>query len=438
MHEMVFFDTEAGTPQGGVISPLLANIALNNIDKELGIVYSKEAKLSKDGLPLYAIKRNYNKKNFRTLIRFADDFVVICDTKKIAQETAEELKPILKKRGLTLSKVKTKVTHASEGFDFVGFHIKVVKSLIKASHIIQPFVHYPDGEIGVVDRKALTTIITPSEKSFKKMKEKLKELFAKHYNNLDLLVLKANQSIRGYCNSKNIWSVSTTFSKLDFYLYKLQSGYGLKKHRNKGWKWIKKTYFHQFTHYNVKTGWAFISPRNSRVMYKFRWFMGRNRQISSFSYSPIPMNYCTDDKQIQTFLKERTEYLLKFKGLDFFSKRDQRLSSSQDHICPICEDSLFNDERLHRHHILPKKIGGGNELQNLVLLHQVCHSSIHGREHHKWQEYLLDFRAKHPIISVGKLKKQDTSVFSFLQPWSEGEEFDSIAFDTNGDRNFGP
>lgn len=108
MEDGAFYQSEAGTPQGGIISPLLANIALHGMEKALDIKYNKQGA---------SIGR-------RIIVRYADDFVVFCETKEDALKSAEILTEWLKERGLTLSKEKTRIVHLSEGFNFLGFNVR--------------------------------------------------------------------------------------------------------------------------------------------------------------------------------------------------------------------------------------------------------------------------------------------------------------------------
>jgi RNA-directed DNA polymerase len=103
-----FHRTEFGTPQGGIISPLLANIALNGLEKHLGVKYNKKG----------------NSIGKRILVRYADDFVILCESEDDALKAKETTAEWLGLRGLELSKEKTNIVHVSEGFDFLGFNIR--------------------------------------------------------------------------------------------------------------------------------------------------------------------------------------------------------------------------------------------------------------------------------------------------------------------------
>src|SRR6266699_846636 len=103
-----FHATEQGTPQGGVASPLLANIALHGMEEALGVTYDYRGQLI----------------GKRAVVRYADDFVCFCETREDAEQVQKILVEWLKERGLTLSEDKTRIVHLTEGFDFLGFNIR--------------------------------------------------------------------------------------------------------------------------------------------------------------------------------------------------------------------------------------------------------------------------------------------------------------------------
>jgi RNA-directed DNA polymerase len=104
-------ETDAGTPQGGVISPLLCNVALNGIEKHI-----------KRANPLIkGISSGVN------VIRYADDMIITGKSKEIAIKNQKLLREFLKERGLELNENKTLITHIKTGFDFLGFNIRRMK-----------------------------------------------------------------------------------------------------------------------------------------------------------------------------------------------------------------------------------------------------------------------------------------------------------------------
>src|SRR6266849_1520447 len=108
VEQEVFHATEQGTPQGGVVSPLLANIALHGMEEAIGVKYDYRGELI----------------GKRAVVRYADDFVCFCETREDAERVQGILTEWLKERGLTLSEEKTRIVHLTAGFDFLGFNIR--------------------------------------------------------------------------------------------------------------------------------------------------------------------------------------------------------------------------------------------------------------------------------------------------------------------------
>jgi RNA-directed DNA polymerase len=108
MEELNYMSTEEGTPQGGIISPTLCNIALNGIEEKI-----KQANPSIKGISAGV-----------HVIRYADDMIITGKTQEMAIKNKELLSTFLKERGLELNETKTLITHIKDGFDFLGFNIK--------------------------------------------------------------------------------------------------------------------------------------------------------------------------------------------------------------------------------------------------------------------------------------------------------------------------
>jgi RNA-directed DNA polymerase len=143
--ERQLFPTDAGTPQGGIISPILANITLDGIEKLLADKYHKKSKSGRTN-SYHAAKYKVN------FVRYADDFIVTAKTEEIAKEVKELIKDFLKERGLELSGEKTLITHIDNGFDFLGWNFRKY-----------------DGKL----------LVKPSKKSIDKFTEKISETIKK-------------------------------------------------------------------------------------------------------------------------------------------------------------------------------------------------------------------------------------------------------------------
>jgi RNA-directed DNA polymerase len=153
-----FHPTLAGTPQGGVISPLLANIAVHGMETALGI-----SRYAQGGI----------KRGSRVLVRYADDFVVFCASQAEAEQTQVDLQGFLSLRGLKLSEEKTRIRHLSEGFDFLGFNVR----------------HYPCSNT----RTGWKLLIKPAKSSVAAFRENLRQTFRQlHGHNARSLIRLLN------------------------------------------------------------------------------------------------------------------------------------------------------------------------------------------------------------------------------------------------------
>lgn len=182
-------ETLTGTPQGGIVSPLLANIYLHQLDRYMESKYlhiSKRERLA---------RRKQGKGNF-LYVRYADDFIVLCNGSKAeAQAMKEELGGLLSHMGLTLSETKTKITHITEGFDFLGYRIKRHRG---TSGKMVPKVCIPDSAI-------------------KRCRGKIREILAPRTtsDSVNAKILALNRVTSGWCQHYRITQSPTkTFGKL--------------------------------------------------------------------------------------------------------------------------------------------------------------------------------------------------------------------------------
>jgi RNA-directed DNA polymerase len=379
--ENVFFTTETGTPQGSIISPLLSNIALHGMEKELGIRTDD---------------KGYVKHGDRSYIRYADDFVILCYTKKDADIAKKELEQILARRGLTLNE-KTKVCHITDGFDFLGFNIKVSpQDGYRSEDVI---IHKSNDNIYYDYQKTLL-LISPSEKSIEKYKKAIKEVFIKQKgHNAASLINNLNPIIRGWCNSKLAWHSNRTFHKLDNYVFDLLWRWMHRTHPNKSNQWLKSKYFKHKKEFGFNNRWVFhvkTKIKDSEVdleLLQMKWFKVQRHIMIRNIANPLDSAYDDYFKE----LHYRRDFL---KSVNILNRFDREIALDQDLKCPVCNQNLFNGEPLHKHHIIERAKGGSNTKSNLCFLHLPCHYSSH-RNYEKW---LPIFRSskKSLLASLGK------------------------------------
>ncbi|MEM9804619.1 MAG: group II intron reverse transcriptase/maturase [Cyanobacteria bacterium P01_D01_bin.56] len=328
-----WYPTTAGTPQGNCISPLLANIALHGMEDALGVRYESRGHLCSK----------------RGLVKYADDFVVMCETKADAEAAIEDLTPWLHERGLTFSPEKTKVVHLREGFDFLGFN----------------FRHYPTPGLTKTGWKLLTK---PSKKSIQSIKSKLKQQWLKLRGKPALeIVMALNPVIRGWANYFRTGVASRTFSRLEDWMFQRQRRYAQRRHPNKGPQWWYDKYWGRLN-LDRYDNWVFGDKDSGSHLVKFTWFPIERHVMVKSRASP-------DDPSLKEYWEKRSKMRVK----DLRPSR-QKLARRQDYKCPRCGESLFNGEILHLHHKIPRSKGGKDCFSNWLLLHDVCHKQCHASE----------------------------------------------------------
>jgi RNA-directed DNA polymerase len=189
-------ETLTGTPQGGILSPLLANIALSALDDHYTQQWHEQM-----GTDEQRRKRTRTGQGNWRLIRYADDFVLmVSGDRHHAEALREQVTAVLAPLGLRLAPEKTRTVHIDEGFDFLGFHIRRMRKRGTNKHYVYT---------------------TPSKKAIQKVKDKVK---AKTYRStrhqdLDKLILSVNRSLRGWANYFRYGVSKTVFSAVDYHAW---------------------------------------------------------------------------------------------------------------------------------------------------------------------------------------------------------------------------
>ncbi|NEQ84311.1 MAG: group II intron reverse transcriptase/maturase, partial [Moorea sp. SIO2I5] len=342
VHKDVFYNTEEGTPQGGIISPLLANIALHGLEEELGVRYKwRKSKRSKNG-------GEWNNVSSRTYIRFADDFVILTESEEDATNAKETAEKWLTKKGLTLSKEKTRINHLTTGFDFLGWTFRKYKTTNRKTGLI--------------------TLIKPSKKSIKKIKSKIREEFKRLKSaSQSEVIKKLNPIIRGWSNYHNGVVSKEIFSDIDNYVFWKLKRWGKRKHPNKSRKWVEEKYFGKFCP-GRDDKWVFGD--GEIYLNKFAWTPIERHILVAFKKSP-------DNPTLIEYWKKRGIKQSEKTAKSRLSSGRDKIANRQGYTCPVCQQNLGNYDNTHLHHIIPKHLGGLDKYNNLIYLHKDCHYSIH-------------------------------------------------------------
>ncbi|MGW0655478.1 group II intron reverse transcriptase/maturase [Streptomyces umbrinus] len=286
-----FAPTEEGTPQGGVVSPLLLNIALHGMEQAAGVRYRKlgtNAAESVEGSP--------------ALIRYADDLVALCHSHDEAQQVKAKLAEWLAPRGLAFNEDKTRIVHVDSGFDFLGFNVR----------------RY-DGKL----------LIKPSPAALRRIRERLRtEMRALRGSNVSAVLHKIDPIVRGWSAYYRTVVSSAAFTALDDYMWKLTYKWAKHGHQNKSRHWIANRYFGQFNK-SSKNRWVFGNRETGAHLRKFSWTKIVRHQMVPGTSSP-------DDPALAEYWAKRRRKE-KPLPLDAFGLR---LLTSQDGRCPLCRGFL--------------------------------------------------------------------------------------------------
>ena len=209
------FPTESGTPQGGIISPILANMVLDGIEELIKTHITRHSKMV-NGVVLYSQKIHFN------FVRYADDFVVIGNSPKRLKILQRDIARFLSSRGLELSKEKTHITHIRDGFDFLGFN----------------FRKHNNNKV----------IVTPTTNGIKSFKSKIKEIFKQYRSSsLELLIDKLNPVLRGWAYYYRFVNSKVIFGKLDQYIWYKSCNWVKRLHQRREIMKYCKMYFKPFS-----------------------------------------------------------------------------------------------------------------------------------------------------------------------------------------------
>ena len=219
-----FTPTDEGAPQGGVISPLIMNVALHGMEAAAGVRYhvtGTRAGKTRDGCPV--------------VVRYADDLIALCHSRDQAEQVKARLAEWLAPRGLVFNETKTQITHLKHGVDFLGFNIR----------------RYPNGKL----------LTKPSNEAVRRIRRRLSaEVRTLRGSNADAVIAKLNPIITGWAAYYRIGVSKRTFNALDAHLWKRVYKWARFTHANKPMHWVKARYFGVFHPTRADT-WVFGEPR---------------------------------------------------------------------------------------------------------------------------------------------------------------------------------
>jgi RNA-directed DNA polymerase len=343
MEGQLFRRTEIGTQQGGILSPLLANVYLHQFDRWWWTTYG-------------CLKRNERRQRRRRglghpiLIRYADDWLLLWNGSKAgAVQLKEEAQDFFERElKLDLSESKTKITHVNDGFDFLGFHIRRY--------------HGTHGKPVV--------LIRPSEKNVRKFKAKIKALTRRNtsYQPVWYKVLQLNQILRGWSAYYRHVNAKMTFRKLDWWVLNRIFRWARKKHGRPPWRVIRAKYRHRDPKGRINFV-CFLQDGSPIWLYRMS-----DRPIRRYWVNWQRPSYARGD--ITTTINDPEESLVEPVSYPAQEQDQVRLIALRrdKHTCQQCQAVRA---KLQVHHIAPKHEGGADDLDNLTTLCQRCHRGVH-------------------------------------------------------------
>ena len=287
--------TREGVPQGGVISPVIMNVALHGMEQAAGVRYWE------GGATLRAVPGT------PVLVRYADDLAVLCATRAQAEQVKERLSGWLEPRGLAFNEAKTRIVHLSQGFDFLGFSIR----------------RYPNGKL----------LTKPSKEAMRRIRERLSaEAIAMRGANADALIARLNPIITGWAAYYRIGVSKRAYGTLDAHLWRLAWKWAKFSHPNKPRRWITTRHFGMFNPAR-QDKWVLGSRETGFYLRKFAWTkIVRHRMVAGRA-SP-------DDPALTGYWQQRR-------------RRDRlpvdpatwHLLRRQRGRCPLCRGLLLHADR---------------------------------------------------------------------------------------------
>ena len=325
MENGILHDTDEGTPQGGIISPVLANLAPDGLETRLNESFPRQARIR--------------------FIRYADDLISTGITKEVSEDKVKPLiKEMIGETSLELSEEKTRITHISKGFDFLGQNIRKYNGKL---------------------------LIRPAGKNVKNFLQKTRDIVKKNPCAYPInLIRKLNPVIRGWANFHRHVVSRAIFQQVDFEITKAIWKWARRRHPHKSRDWVKKRYFR-----TTEQGrdWCFFGQKDGKQATLTRASDVRIRRHVKVKGQSNPSDPEWEE-YFENRLDKKTAETLRGRRKIF------RLWQEQKGICPVCRQKPAEQTDWHKHHIKWKVHGGKDINDNLVPLHPNCHRQVHSRK----------------------------------------------------------
>jgi RNA-directed DNA polymerase len=326
------YATTEGTPQGGIISPALANMTLDGLEQRLA--------------ERFAATRPLRTRNKVHLVRYADDFVITGTSAEVlAGEVKTVVQEFLRDRGLELSEEKTQVTPIEDGFDFLGQEVR---------------------------RQGGKLFLRPARKAVRNFLERIREeIRSSGHRTAGQLIQRLNPVIRGWTAYHRHACSSATFFHVDRAISRALWDWARRRHRQQSATWVGKRYF-PIVRGGAQAFRGEVPGREGRrrVVYLFRPI-----QMPIRRHVPLRGEANPYDPAWEEYFEARLQRRVCMTLLG--RARVAYLWRKQEGRCPVCRQPLSQERGWHMHHCEYLVYGGEDVLENLALLHPNCHRQVH-------------------------------------------------------------
>ena len=329
--------TEMGTPQGGIISPTLANITLNGL----------ETHLKRHIVALLGAKKALTARVH--VVRYADDFVVTGCSKELLETVVRPwIEAFLRERGLQLSEEKTRIVSIDEGFDFLGWNFRKFRK----------------------GRDGKELLITPSRKNAKAFYAKVRSIIQKSLSVPAVRLIKLlNPVLRGWAQYHKPMSATQAFSRMDHQIHWRLMRWGKRRHPRKSGKWVHAHYWRR-----VGDRLRFAADATTRSDEHTLLTLYALDETKIKRHTKVCGDYNPYDPDWELYGEQR---LAERMSQDVWAGPRLTLWMDQGGRCVLCDHLLDSTSEADDHHIVYRMHGGSNALANRVLLHPVCHRRVH-------------------------------------------------------------
>jgi RNA-directed DNA polymerase len=330
VEQHVLYPTDVGTPQGGIISPALANMTLAGLGRALREKFSATERLMRNSQV--------------NLVLYADDFIITGRTKELL---ADEVKPLvesfLQERGLELSQTKTRITHIRDGFDFLGQNIRKYQGKL---------------------------LIKPSTRSVQALVAKVREVVKGSLHlSAGLLVQRLNPIIKGWANYHQHVVSKKTFGQVDTHIFRMLWRWIKRKHPKKSVVWRRKKYFPA----NGTRNWVFTGVVAGKTNEQKTVHLYNAQDTPIKRHLKIRGEANPYDQEWEVYFEERL-------GLQMVNtpkgyRRLVHLWYGQEGSCAVCAQKITRQSGWATGRFV-RRTSESNRKANLVLLHPACHRRV--------------------------------------------------------------